>query len=1346
MAATADGEGMWLFRSAAVMFDCVKAIIKRRKMRKKIITAIIFLAIALSATVFSASSCKDQPHEHEYTQEIIPPTCIDGGYTIFTCSCGDRYGEVTEPLGHDLVFVSDNNATCEHDGTKTEVCMRENCGYTGITVDDENSRLPHMYDQEVEWTYCLKTPATCMNVAEYYKSCKCGVFDENESGTFFGTELGEHVFDQKIVEEKYLFLEANCRYSASYFYSCVCGEKGEDTFAYGEPRGHIFTKYRYNHDADCLSYGTKTAVCDAENCRETDTVPAPEYGYGEHVYDKEVVLDKYIKTPATCIRSAEYYRSCKCGAFDENDSENVFWYGDFSDDHVFGEVAEIDYIKSSADCFNRAVYYKSCTVCGKKGEETFEWGEKREHSFDRYAAEPQYFAFEATCTQPAYYYKSCYYCHTSSNDPEIVFSSGNAKGHLFTMYVYDNNATCYADGTETATCDREGCSATKTRTKYGTYGHIFTKYISDNNGTCTEDGTETATCDREGCSQKDVRVLPDSKTPHVYDREVENAELLASAAQCKQKARYYYSCKCGACDKSVADTFECGNFEHEFENGVCKKCSIWQPTDNISYWLPTDGECATAFIDYALEKTVIAEMYMGKPVKKVCTKYLSSNKVMSTLYFPYSVEEIEDDSFIGCSGLETVIFNEGLKKIGKNSFVGCTSLKKISIPYSLKEIGENAFRESEDNYNAKCLLEEIDIKNVSAWCRISNERQGSTHWGATITIDGEKIVNLVIPGDVEVVSGGTFGNCLDIETVVIEEGVTRVEDRAFYAGEKLRAITLPSTLKSIGTVASGSSELSIYINDVASYCRSWAGSAFGNTPDRKLYLNGVLVKDLVIPEGVEYVAYEFDFMKHIESVVMPESLTTIYGNAFEYCTSLKKVVVGNNVTYMGAYAFRGCDNIKYNVYGDADYLGNAENPHVICVRGKIDKNSYKIAPGTKLIADNAFYGKREFYTVVIPESVVAIGNGAFGGTDISSIYISDLKKWCEIDFSDYVGNSSRDVAYFLNGEKITDLVIPDGTRYISARAFAEADIKSLIVPSSVKSIGEFAFVGCRNLETVTIADGVDEIQRGALWCDVDGLKWSGILKKVSIGGIVREFAADTFGDLYDVLEQKAEFLTSYEGGLYVGNDANPYMILVKKTGDGAVHENTVVVAAKAIWKGTFVLPQSVRVIGSNNYLMGVTLPDRIDYIGLDCHFNVIDHNSMFLYGVNTDNLPYVLLGTEFYTAKVTEPVDCEVDASVRIINHYVFSYVFRNKVDMNYDSVDLILSLLIHKNVTFIGRNVAFNGYFPIYYEGNEQRWNEINSERYENADVYFYSEEKPTSSGKFWHYGADGKPTPWYK
>ena len=70
----------------------------------------------------------------------------------------------------------------------------------------------------------------------------------------------------------------------------------------------------------------------------------------------------------------------------------------------------------------------------------------------------------------------------------------------FENYIYNNDATCTTDGTETATCV---CGKTDTITAEGTAtGHTFESYLSDNNATCTEDGTKTAKC--ENCDETDT--------------------------------------------------------------------------------------------------------------------------------------------------------------------------------------------------------------------------------------------------------------------------------------------------------------------------------------------------------------------------------------------------------------------------------------------------------------------------------------------------------------------------------------------------------------------------------------------------------------------------------------------------------------------------------------------------------------------------------------------------------------------------------------------------------------------------------------------------------------------------
>ncbi len=89
--------------------------------------------------------------------------------------------------------------------------------------------------------------------------------------------------------------------------------------------------------------------------------------------------------------------------------------------------------------------------------------------------------------------------------------NGNSSHvHSFTDYVYNDDATCLFDGTETATCS---CGETDTRSKGGTaLGHIFETYIPNGNATCTKNETETAQCVH--CTMTDRREIMNSALGH----------------------------------------------------------------------------------------------------------------------------------------------------------------------------------------------------------------------------------------------------------------------------------------------------------------------------------------------------------------------------------------------------------------------------------------------------------------------------------------------------------------------------------------------------------------------------------------------------------------------------------------------------------------------------------------------------------------------------------------------------------------------------------------------------------------------------------------------------------------
>jgi len=94
--------------------------------------------------------------------------------------------------------------------------------------------------------------------------------------------------------------------------------------------------------------------------------------------------------------------------------------------------------------------------------------------------------------------------------------------HNFTNYIYNNDAKCGVDGTETAECDR--CDATDTRTAVGTaLEHKYENHVYNNDATCTKDGTKTATCSN-GCGKKETITAVGTKLPH------KNVTVLGSKA------------------------------------------------------------------------------------------------------------------------------------------------------------------------------------------------------------------------------------------------------------------------------------------------------------------------------------------------------------------------------------------------------------------------------------------------------------------------------------------------------------------------------------------------------------------------------------------------------------------------------------------------------------------------------------------------------------------------------------------------------------------------------------------------------------------------------------------------
>ena len=124
----------------------------------------------------------------------------------------------------------------------------------------------------------------------------------------------------------------------------------------------------------------------------------------------------------------------------------------------------------------------------------------------------------------------------------------------------------------------------------------------------------------------------------------------------------------------------------------------------------------------------------------------------------------------------------------------------------------------------------------------------------------------------------------------------------------------------------------------------------------------------------------------------------------------------------------------------------------------------------------AFADRVDIKSVTVPKSVTAFGIAAFYECrNIERVYIDDLSAWCNMSFG--IGFNSNPLSIgkpYINGEFVSNLVIPDGVTSISDYAFANCStITSVTIPDSVISIGNSAFSSCTKIVEVINHSSLD---------------------------------------------------------------------------------------------------------------------------------------------------------------------------------------------------------------------------------------------------------------------------------
>ncbi|MBQ5812947.1 MAG: leucine-rich repeat domain-containing protein, partial [Clostridia bacterium] len=351
-------------------------------------------------------------------------------------------------------------------------------------------------------------------------------------------------------------------------------------------------------------------------------------------------------------------------------------------------------------------------------------------------------------------------------------------------------------------------------------------------------------------------------------------------------------------------------------------------------------------INYPMSLREVSDQYSGLGgIFQGCPK-------LKSITVPEGITAIPDYAFKSCEYIENITLPSTVAVIGKNAFEGCERLNAIELPEGLSAIGQECFSDcvslTEVNIpDGVSVIEYGTFQNCVLLAEVRIPDSVTSIGGAAF--DGcAAITKITLPDSIESIGnfafrrctnlesinyprslrevsdqysglGGIFEDCPKLKSITIPEGITAIPDYAFKSCEYIENITLPSTLKSIGT-------------DAFTGCTS------------------------------------------LKAVDLPEGLETIMYDAFEDCVSLRSVYIPATVKTMGFYVFGGCTGLT-----SVNYPEGLEK--LLGIGGRIFEGctSLKtmIVPEgvTKIFPD--FFTGSCFESIILPESLESIGEQAF---------------------------------------------------------------------------------------------------------------------------------------------------------------------------------------------------------------------------------------------------------------------------------------------------------------------------------------------------------------------------------
>lgn len=344
-----------------------------------------------------------------------------------------------------------------------------------------------------------------------------------------------------------------------------------------------------------------------------------------------------------------------------------------------------------------------------------------------------------------------------------------------------------------------------------------------------------------------------------------------------------------------------------------------------------------------------------------------------------------------------------------------------------------------------------------------------------------------------------YGVCKSLKALQLPKALDSLGDGAFSGCESLSNIEQPESLQTISTLCFyGCYKLStIKVNPANTYLATDGKAIFNK--DKTVLYTAIPVTSYNVPSTVrELRYYAFSNQKDMTSITLPEGLVNISSYAFEFCSKLEHLVIPSTVDSIGENAFYSCSALQQiNIPQGIKSLANEVLAHtgiktldipssVNYIGEKAFRNceslqSIKLPEGLTLLNYELFDGCKQLSDIQIPSTVTTIKNSAFN--DCKALKTITLPA----SLSTFENSSWSENSIFSGCSALKSIMVEAGNKYFESDGTAlynkakdtlicfPAGVTGVVVPQSVKTIGEKAFCCCDSLQNIMFEDGVSDL-------------------------------------------------------------------------------------------------------------------------------------------------------------------------------------------------------------------------------------------------------------------------------